>query len=189
MSLAQLEAMVKQSVILANQAIYAIASEQDDLHGMGTTVVVALATEQSLIIAHIGDSRLYLVHNGEIRQVTEDHSLVNELVKSGQITYEESLHHPRKNVVTRALGTEPYTEPDLQHVYWDVSDMALLCSDGLSNLVTPEQVVETLSLPNDLDFKVKQLIELALKAGGDDNISVALLWNTIDDQHGREGME
>ncbi|MFD2612926.1 Stp1/IreP family PP2C-type Ser/Thr phosphatase [Paenibacillus gansuensis] len=185
MSIGQLELAMKEAILQANRAIYTIASGQDRLRGMGTTVVVVLAADHFIIVGHIGDSRVYKLSDGVLRQLTDDHSLVNELLKSGQISSEEAIHHPRRNVVTRALGTEMLVEPEIQHLYWNEEDIVLLCSDGLSNMVDPGELQLTLASSSDLDAKTRELVRLALEEGGDDNISVALLWNVPADDEGK----
>ncbi|ANE47482.1 serine/threonine protein phosphatase [Paenibacillus swuensis] len=185
MSIGQLEQSVKDAILKANHEIYTIASSQDQLRGMGTTVDVVLAADHFIIVGHIGDSRVYKLSEGNLRQLTEDHSFVNELVKSGQISSEEAIHHPRRNVVTRALGTEPHVEPVIQHLYWNEEDILLLCSDGLSNMVESEDLLRILAGENNLEGKARELVRLALEEGGDDNISAALLWNVPGDQEGK----
>lgn len=172
---------LRAAIESANEKIFEIASERENYHGMGTTVVAVLANGQSAVIAHIGDSRAYRIHAGQIEQLTQDHSLVNELVKSGQISREEAEHHPRRNVLTRALGTEPTIEVDVQEISWQPGDMLLLCSDGLSGLVEPQRILHTAMGGGGLEEKVRRLVDEALAAGGDDNITVVLMAN--DAQH------
>ncbi len=117
--------------------------------------------------------------------MTEDHTLVNELVRSGQITSEEAEHHPRRNVLTRALGTEPFVEVDVSSHPWSKGEMLLICSDGLSSLVDSDTILHTLHDETDLDTKAERLVEIALRAGGDDNITVLLL---VNDSEGQEEM-
>jgi serine/threonine protein phosphatase PrpC len=171
---------LKAAVELANEKIFAFASERENYHGMGTTVVAVLADERSVVIGHIGDSRVYRLNSQGIEQLTEDHSLVNELVKSGQITREEAGHHPRRNVLTRALGTESSIEVDVQNISWTSGDTLLLCSDGLSSLIGLEDLTAIVSGEQPLEYKVHQLVEAALEAGGDDNVSVVLVSNLTD---------
>lgn len=170
-------AAVKLAVEAANQDVYKHASEREQFHGMGTTVVVTVATPERLVIGHIGDSRAYLSHADRFVQLTEDHSLVNELVKSGQITPDEAQHHPRRNVLTRALGTETRVQVDVRAFDWQEGDIVLLCSDGLSGLVAGETLREVLLSGEPLEDKVDLLVQHALEAGGDDNITVVLIEN------------
>lgn len=181
MSGTECEEIIKLAIAKANDKVYQAAMSDEQLHGMGTTVVLSIATEEELRIAHIGDSRAYKVSEGGIVQLTDDHSLVNELVKSGQISAEDALHHPRRNVLTRALGTEKWVLPDIQRFDWQQHDMLLLCSDGLSSHVEPDQINRILCGDADLDKKADDLIQLALEAGGEDNITVILLANDQED--------
>ncbi|MFC6452111.1 Stp1/IreP family PP2C-type Ser/Thr phosphatase [Paenibacillus vulneris] len=177
--------LVKQAVELANRQIFDVASERENYYGMGTTVVTVLADTQSVVIGHIGDSRAYRISGGAIEQLTEDHSLVNELVKNGQITREEATHHPRRNVLTRALGTESTIEVDIQDFKWQTGDVLLICSDGLSSLVSSEQLLRLVNGEEEiLEDKAQKLINEALEAGGDDNITVVLVSNAADSLSG-----
>ncbi|WP_281891067.1 Stp1/IreP family PP2C-type Ser/Thr phosphatase [Paenibacillus sp. YYML68] len=173
----ELAERLKSAVELANAQIFEFASGRESYHGMGTTVVAVLANPSVAVIAHIGDSRAYRIREGRLEQLTQDHSLVNELLKSGQITREEADHHPRRNVLTRALGTEATIEVDVQSVYWRPGDLLLLCSDGLSGLVEQERILSTVLEESSLEHKVRRLVDEALAAGGDDNVTVVLLEN------------
>jgi PPM family protein phosphatase len=163
------------AVLSANEQIYQFSSEREQYKGMGTTVITALASTSEMIIAHIGDSRAYKLSKDSLIQLTEDHSLVNELVKTGQITPEEASHHPRRNVVIRALGTDPDVEIDLIEVVLEPNDLFILCSDGLSNLVESELMAQIIQQSPDLETAAEQLVIQALQAGGDDNITVVLM--------------
>lgn len=177
MTVEQCKDAVRDAILSANDKVFEFASDQARYQGMGTTVVVALAARHGLVIGHIGDSRAYLMADGSIRQLTEDHSLVNELIKSGQITPDEANVHPLRNVVTRALGTEKQVDVDVDYVTWSRGSILLLCSDGLSGLVEEETLVEVLNERKDLEWKVDRLVEHALEAGGGDNITAVLLEN------------
>lgn len=168
--------LVKEAILHANEVIYKAASENDDLHSMGTTVIVVLLGPEGGIIGHIGDSRAYKYQGGRIIQLTEDHTLVNELVKSHQISEEEAIVHPRRNVIMRALGTDEEVAVDLYPVSLEEKEMLLICSDGLSSYVSQERISRTLELADvSLQERADRLVELALDAGGDDNITVVLL--------------
>lgn len=193
MTLEQRKETVRQAIAKANDQVFEFASKQARYQGMGTTVVTALATSHDLVIGHIGDSRAYLVSGQSIRQLTEDHSLVNELVKTGQITPEEAIVHPLRNVVTRALGTDKQVEVDIIDCSWRQGDILMLCSDGLSGLVGETEMLDIIADGRELPWKVDRLIERALEEGGGDNITVVLLANeeravrdTIDGE-GRDG--
>jgi len=172
------EMAIKEAVYHANSKVYTVASSLDHYHGMGTTVVVALADHDSIVLGHIGDSRAYRWDGQRVEQLTDDHSLVNELLKSGQISKEEAGQHPRRNVLTRALGTEPFVEVEVANHKWRRNDILLLCTDGLSSLVDTEQMERVMRDGDDLDKMADRLVEIALNAGGEDNITVILLANS-----------
>lgn len=184
----ELTERLQEAVVLANQNIFELASDKTEYFGMGTTVVVALASPQRLYIAHIGDSRAYLLADGLMEQLTEDHSLVNELVKSGQITKKEAEKHPRRNVLTRALGTELEVAVDIHTYDWKAGDTVLICSDGLTGQLSSVLLERIVLSPNDdLEQKSQKLIDGALEAGGDDNVTVVLITN--DDMEEEKGDE
>lgn len=178
---------VQDAIRKANHEILQCSIENKQFQGMGTTVVVAVATDQKIYISHIGDSRAYKVSTSGFIQLTEDHSLVNELVKRGQLSPEEADDHPRRNVLTQALGTDEHINIDSHSIEWTENEIILLCSDGLSNMVVPDQMMGILQSEHELDWKVDRLIECALEAGGDDNVTVVLLSN--DNIEGQEGGE
>ncbi|WP_309121350.1 Stp1/IreP family PP2C-type Ser/Thr phosphatase [Paenibacillus sp.] len=161
----------------ANAKVFEVASGKEHYRGMGTTVTAALADASRVLIGHIGDSRAYYINHETISQITEDHTLVNELVKTGQLTPDEAAVHPRRNVITRALGTEADVDVDLVFLPWSAGDMLLLCSDGLSNMVPESEMTRTVRGEGTLSEKADRLVEYALNAGGDDNISVVLIEN------------
>jgi len=171
------EASLVEAIRQANAKVFEIASLREHYRGMGTTVTVALADEHSVLIGHIGDSRAYYINHEQFTQITEDHTLVNELVKTGQLTPDEAAHHPRRNVVTRALGTQPDVAVDVSHMAWSPGDMLMLCSDGLTNMVPPEVMIRLLRSEESLETKSERLVEYALAAGGDDNITLGLIAN------------
>ncbi len=165
-----------KAVMLANEEVYRYAEAHPECSGMGTTVVVSLIDEQGGVTAHIGDSRLYLFA-GTLTQRTEDHSLVQELVKSGQITIQEASYHPQRNVLMRALGTEENVLIDLGEFVWNEGDIVLLCSDGLSNKVPTQVMEQLLRQPIPLQEQVDALVQYALDAGGEDNITLIAVRN------------
>ncbi len=172
---------VVQAIHQANAVVYDMAAQNEQYHNMGTTVVAAVADKQQAVIAYIGDSRAYKIKDRYITQLTDDHTLVNELAKTGQISAEEAANHPRRNVLTRALGTDRDVEVDVRTLEWAPGELLLLCSDGLSNMISEQQMVDTVQAGGlNLDAKAEQLVELALQAGGDDNITVVLLYNDAD---------
>lgn len=164
------------AILEANSTVFKEASSDDKYHNMGTTVVAALMNGSSGYIGHIGDSRAYLIKDSAAIQLTEDHTLVNELFKNGQISVEELDNHPRRNVLTRALGTDAEVVADLTPVTLLPGELLLLCSDGLSNFVTNEHLGKVAGIHEiPLEERADRLLQLALLAGGGDNISVALL--------------
>jgi protein phosphatase len=177
MSVEDCKEALKRAIEIANENIYEFALSRENYHGMGTTVVAVIASHEIVIVGHIGDSRAYKIDAGSIVQLTEDHSLVNELVKNGHITQEEAFHHPRRNVLIRALGTDPTVEADIRHVEWAAGDMILLCSDGLSGMIDETAILRIVRGQADLEKAAEHLIHSALDAGGDDNVTVILLAN------------
>lgn len=168
--------LIRQAIAEANEKVYEKASGNERYHNMGTTVVAAMLCGGSAVIGHVGDSRAYRVSKDKLSLLTMDHSLVNELLKSGQLSEEEALNHPRKNVLTRAIGTDEHVEIDVMALEWRPDDMLLLCSDGLTNMVSDDQIHAVLAEDSrDIGAKADQLIQQALEAGGDDNITVVLL--------------
>lgn len=176
-------ALLQDAIFSANQRIYEAAQENAAYAGMGTTVVAALTTGESLVFAHVGDSRGYIWKSGVLRQVTADHSLVAELVRKGQLTEEEAFRHPQRNIVTRSLGTSENSHPDIDALSWGPGDAILLCSDGLSNLVTDDELatcleqVASAASQQEIDRLADDLLRLALERGGPDNITLILASN------------
>lgn len=165
---------VRGAVDRANRAIRRLASDDPDKSGMGTTLTAAMLDDGRLDVVHVGDSRAYLWRGGTLRQVTEDHSVVAELVRRGSITQEEAETHPHRNVITRALGAEDGVDADVVHVDLEDGDVVLLCSDGLSSYVPEAAIAEVLAGAEGLDAAAKGLVHLANAAGGVDNVTVVL---------------
>jgi len=167
---------LRQAIKSANTIIYNEAKINSRCTGMGTTVTAAMFTDIHLYIAHIGDSRAYLIRDESIKLLTKDHSLVGELVRQGELTEKEAINHPHRNVLTRALGTEPEVEIDLMEVNTKPGDLLLLCTDGLYNLVQDDEILQAvLNNGDDLKKTVDQLVKLSLNRGGLDNITVVLV--------------
>ncbi|MBT2687984.1 Stp1/IreP family PP2C-type Ser/Thr phosphatase [Bacillus sp. ISL-47] len=171
----QAENWLKQHIDQVNKILFEHSKENVECEGMGTTIVAAICTDRFSTIANIGDSRCYILNELGFQQLTEDHSLVNELVRSGQITKEDAEHHPRKNVLLRALGTESSVEMDIKTITFEEDDLLLLCSDGLSNKVTLSEMKETLKGGRSLEEKAAELIEQANNNGGEDNITLVIV--------------
>jgi protein phosphatase len=142
---------------------------------MGTTIEAVIVTNQFTTIAHVGDSRCYILNDTGFHQLTEDHTLVNELVRTGQITKEDAEHHPRKNVILRAIGTEVDIKIDVKTIMLETGDYLLLCSDGLSNKVTEEEMMAILTNDSSLEEKATLLIKIANDNGGEDNITLIII--------------
>ena len=159
----------------ANRRVYAYSSENASARGMGTTMTVALVDGNRVTIGHVGDSRAYLLRDEQLTQLTQDHSLVAELVRSGRLTPEDAESHPRRSVITRALGTDSEVEVDVFSLQARDGDLYLLCSDGLTSMVADVEIERILaSARADLDDAAKKLIEAANSAGGEDNITVVV---------------
>jgi PPM family protein phosphatase len=157
----------------ANRRVYERAAEDTAKSGMGTTMTVALLEDSHVRIGHVGDSRAYLIRDGELSQLTDDHSLVGELVRSGKLAPEEAETHPQRSVITRVLGTDPDVDVDTISIETRSGDLFLLCSDGLYSMVGNDGILELVERHRrDLDAAAKALVAAANKGGGDDNITV-----------------
>ena len=165
---------LKDAIFFANNEIYQYANNNKELRGMGTTITLALIEKNRIFIAHIGDSRAYLISDGKIRLITSDHSLVNELLKKGGITIEEAQKHPQRNVLTRAMGTAQNPDIDFYEVEVKEGDILLLCTDGLSNLVSKKEIVDWVLRSQELEAGADLLMKAALERGAPDNISLVL---------------
>jgi PPM family protein phosphatase len=167
--------LLRDAINRANKIIYQTAKTQANCEGMGTTVVAGLFFDDKLTVAHVGDSRLYCLRGSEFRQVTQDHSLLQELVARGFYTPEEAHRAAAKNYVTRALGVEPTVDVDVTEVPVSKDDLYLLCSDGLSDMVEDEDIHLTIStFGGNLEMLAKQLVLLSNDNGGRDNVSIVL---------------
>jgi PPM family protein phosphatase len=166
--LERIDALIQE----ANRRIYDRASTDPAASGMGTTMTVALVEEMTVAIGHVGDSRAYLVRGDQMEQLTDDHSLVNELLKSGRLSEEEAHVHPQRSVITRAVGTDPDVDVDGFTIEAEEDDVFLLCSDGLTDMVSDEEILELVHTHrDDLDKAVKALVTAANRGGGEDNIT------------------
>ncbi len=159
----------------ANGVAYAYSQFGDELVGMGTTLVAAVIRKNGTgYVLNVGDSRAYLLHRRNLKQITKDHSLVEELVEAGIITAHEAAHHPQKNVITRALGSEQIVEADIYQISIGPGDALLLCSDGLSNLVPEEEIAAVLKDSDDPETACKELMDLALSRKAPDNVTIVV---------------
>lgn len=159
------------SSVDANITLYSMANNNEELSGMGTTVVLAVRSTDTLYISNVGDSRIYIVSDSGITQVTTDHSVVQMMVDNGEITPEEAKEHPKKNVITRALGVDPEVRIDYSQEQLNEDDLVLLCTDGLTNYVDDEVILEVCKTEDRYKIADK-LVELANENGGGDNITV-----------------
>jgi len=157
----------------ANRRVYDRSSTDPHTSGMGTTMTVALVEGDQVAFGHVGDSRAYLIRDGRMEQLTEDHSLVNELLKSGKLSPQEAEIHPQRSVITRAVGTDPDVDVDTFTVTAQAGDLFLLCSDGLTDVVSEEEILELVERNRgDIDRALKALVKEANRGGGEDNITV-----------------
>lgn len=177
MTVAELKELLGRAVKKANSAIYAQSRSDEGCRGMGTTLTLCFLQGDKALIAHVGDSRAYLLRQDTLHQVTVDHSLVQELLQSGRITAEEAAHHPQKNVITRALGTDSGVEIDLYEFTLSPGDLLLLCTDGLSNMLSDDELADILKegYGGSLSRLAERLIASANEQGGYDNITAVLL--------------
>ncbi len=166
---------LRSAVVAANERVSQLARDNPNYRGMGTTLTAALVEGRRLHVAHVGDSRAYLLRDGHFSQLTDDHTLVQHLVDEGQITREEAARHPQRSVVTRAIGVSEDVDVDSMSLELQPGDQLLLCSDGLTGVVEDEAIARTLMEVEDPDQAVGDLIDLANEAGGPDNITVLLL--------------
>ena len=168
------ETFLKKTLLSANRFVFQKALREEALAGMGTTAVCALVRSGRVYLCHAGDSRAYLYRDGQLAQLTHDHSYVQELVDCGTITVEEAEHHPQKNIITRALGVDYRLEPEFATAQLHSGDILLLCSDGLTNAVPKEQLEQLLRTGKFYDLP-DLLIRTANENGGPDNITALLL--------------
>ncbi len=167
--------VLDEAVQSANGLVRQRAQEAPELQGMGTTVVAAVIDGRELYVANVGDSRLYIVNSGEIRQITKDHSWVEEMVRRGGIGKAEARNHPDKNIITRAVGAEETVRIDFFQVLLQEGDVILMCTDGLTNMLEDEEIRMTLDGARDIVEKAQGLVRAANERGGRDNISVVLI--------------
>jgi PPM family protein phosphatase len=168
------ERQLKRIVQNANKRIHELAQDDDSRAGMGTTLTAALIGEDEVSLAHVGDSRAYRLRDGELTQLTSDHSLVEELRRQGRLTDEQAADHPQRSIITRALGPEPDVNVDTMTVPAKDGDLFLLCSDGLTTMVPEPRIAEIINGADDLNTAVRRLVQEANRRGGRDNITVVL---------------
>ena len=167
--------ILQKAVRYANYRLYEKSGEREEYNGMGTTLVVLTVCGEEALAVNVGDSRLYEIAEGSIVQISEDHSLVAELVRKGELTQGEARKHPDKNIITRALGIQEETQMDLFPFHVEPGNRYLLCSDGLSNMIADEQIQKIIQSSEDIEQSGRQLVATANTNGGRDNISVILI--------------
>ena len=165
--------MISKAMEYANNVVYEKSQEDEELLGMGTTMEICLIIKDKLYIGHIGDSRIYRIRRGVMQKLTEDHSYVQELVNEGTITPKEAEHHPKKNMLMKALGCAPFVEPDIIERSIQSGDIIEMNTDGLTNMVPVKEIQETIT--KESDNIVEELIEKANNAGGLDNITTVIV--------------
>lgn len=167
--------IIAESIQKANINIYKKSLEIPEYNGMGTTISLCYIFKNHIFIGHVGDSRIYKIENNNILQITEDHSLVNELIKKGEITKEEAKNHPQKNMITRAVGTSFDIEVDILEIKYKKDDKVLLCTDGLFNMVYEDQILEIIRDNTSIKESGEKLVQRAKENGGLDNISIIII--------------
>jgi len=175
------EKWLLKTVSKVNEELFDYSQNHPGCEGMGTTLVAAVCSEEFVTFSNVGDSRVYLFAEDELTQISEDHSLVRELVRSGQLSEEEAEHHPRKNVLLRALGTEQTIEVDIETISWKNGSILLLCSDGLTNKLSNQDIQNQLTIDQDLESVSQKLLKQANDYGGEDNITITLVRHKTKD--------
>lgn len=167
--------IITKAVEDANSLVFKKSAENEDFRGMGTTLVIAAISGDELTVANVGDSRLYLIEGSSIKQLTQDHSLVAEMVRMGQIDEQEARRRPDKNIITRAIGISEVIHADFFKSKVKSKEYVLLCSDGLSNMLEDSEMLSAVTSSDPLEKKTSMLIDLANQKGGKDNISVIII--------------
>ena len=165
--------LVENAVEYANMVVYEKSKEVEELEGMGTTLEICLIYNNKAYIGHVGDSRIYRIRKDVIRKLTKDHSYVQKLIEDKKITREEAKYHPKKNMLTKALGCTPYVEPDIRARNFEKGDIFIMCSDGLTNMVDEKQIYDIVT--RDIEKAAEELVNEANAAGGYDNITVIII--------------
>lgn len=174
--------VIRMAVEAANRRVYDMSAHDDSLSGMGTTMSMIWQDDNRLLIAHVGDSRIYRLRAGKLQQITDDHSFVAELVRNNIITPEMAKKHPQRNIITRAVGVDPFVQVDVLEEELQPGDLWLICSDGLHGMVEEEEI-QTILSEMELEEAAERLISRALENGGHDNVTFVLLSNAeVTDQ-------
>ena len=171
----EIKRIFSNAVYASNKVVYEKAMEDSELRGMGTTLTSALIIGQALYTANVGDSRVYIIRDGQAQRITKDNSYVQQLVDLGKISEEEARTYPGKNLITKAIGVREEIEPDFTCTSLEAGDVILLCSDGLTNSATDEEIAEILSSEGDGEQKINYLIQYANIKGGEDNVTAVVI--------------
>ena len=172
---------IQRGITIANREIFFEASLDEEKSGMGTTVVVATIEDDTLKVANVGDSKLYVLSKGDLVQVTRDHSVIEEMVRKGEVSREMAQKHPKRNLITRAVGAEEEVRIDLFDVDLPDVEAVLMCTDGLTTMVSDEKIAEIMSLGMTVEHKVAALVKEANAGGGKDNITVLMIESLFDE--------
>lgn len=167
--------IIKEAMIYSNKVVFEMSKEKAELEQMGTTLEICLIYNNRAYIGHIGDSRIYRIRQGLMRKITIDHSYVQKLIKDGTITREEAIHHPKKNMLMKALGCEEEIEPDIMVKNFYQDDIILMCSDGLTNMIAEQEIFNIIQ--ENIEYATQNLIKKAKELGGFDNITVVIIKN------------
>lgn len=170
-----IESLIIESIFESNSVVFDKSLSEEEHFGMGTTLIAAVVSENACVVANIGDSRLYHISGDNMTLITKDHSVVEEMVDNGEISGEEARFHPSRNLITRALGTSAYVPPDIFFVNLSAGDCLLLCSDGLSNVVTEDEILNEFSADKSAQDICNDLISASLSHGAPDNVTVVIL--------------
>lgn len=170
-----IDEVLRSAVRHANRELFIRASENNAMSGMGTTIDVLLAEKNKIHVAHVGDSRVYIISRDSVRKITHDHSVVGMMMDSGSITEEEARVHPQRNLITRAVGTAMTVEVDIVNETIHNGEWVLMCTDGLTNMVPKDEICRIVTTASNITAAANKLVEKAKENGGDDNITVVLL--------------
>ena len=173
--------VLEQAIKLANDKVFNIANKNEEYAGMGTTMSALLIKDETIILGHVGDSRIYFFRDGKLEQITSDHSYVADLLKTGVITKEEAKIHPKKNYIYRNLGNEKEVEVDTDCQELKINDKLMLCSDGLSDQIEDDELIDIFLREKDPEVSIKNMMQLVLERGGFDNISAIIIHNMEGD--------
>lgn len=170
----QYSKILSEIISNTNKDLFLFSQQDEATQGMGTTLIVCSLKNKKLYIGHVGDSRVYLIREKTIRKLTSDHSFIEEMIKNGSITRDEAIHHPNKNLITRAVGYEANVEVDTYEYDLKENDLILLCTDGLTNMLSEEEILNIIENSEDVQIACDSLVQSANNNGGEDNITVII---------------